>query len=31
LNAEGKPVFDKSQVKKSKFYFQAGVNEIWSE
>ena len=31
LNEDGKPVFDKSQVKKSKFYFQAGVNEIWSE
>lgn len=31
LDAEGKPVFIKSAVKKSRFYLQTGINEIWSE
>jgi hypothetical protein len=31
LNAEGKPVFEKSEVRKSKFYFHTGLNAIWSE
>jgi hypothetical protein len=31
LNEEGKPVFEKSEVRKSRIYFQSGINEIWSE
>ncbi len=31
LNEEGIPVFEKSEVRKSKIFFQSGVNEIWSE
>jgi hypothetical protein len=31
LNEDGRPVFDKSEVRKSRIYFQSGINEIWSQ
>lgn len=31
LNSEGKPVFEKSEVRRSRFFMQAGINSIWSE
>ncbi|MBI1837004.1 MAG: hypothetical protein HYR91_07035 [Flavobacteriia bacterium] len=30
LDSKGMPVFDKDSVRKSKFYFQIGTNENWS-
>ncbi|MES2587443.1 MAG: polymorphic toxin type 23 domain-containing protein [Bacteroidota bacterium] len=30
LNSEGKPVFIKNEIRKPKLYFQASLNEIWS-
>ena len=29
LNAEGKPVFSKKEIRPSKFYFQTSLNEVW--
>lgn len=31
LDSEGMPVFEKSKVRKSRFFLQAGMNSIWSE
>lgn len=30
LNAEGLPVFNKKERRKDRFYFQASLNEVWS-
>lgn len=30
LNAEGKPVFTKDDNRPNRFYFQLGVNDVWS-
>jgi hypothetical protein len=30
LNSEGLPVFNKTEMRKNKFYFQSSVNEVWS-
>ncbi|TXI85837.1 MAG: hypothetical protein E6Q37_05330 [Crocinitomicaceae bacterium] len=31
LDPEGKPVFERSEVRRSRFYLQAGINSVWSE
>lgn len=30
LNKEGKPVFTKKEARPNRFYFQTGINDVWS-